>query len=181
MKRIFRILADKRGSSFPLIVVVTLALALIFCGVSEYFRLMVIAQGVRDAVQSAVIATVNDNYDDVYHSVREGYSGAYQPDAGDFEESLDYGDIYSRLDNLLGLSSSGGYHEKRNSDSELEFRIWNLTVDIQNAPLASGDQASDRFEADCTIELEVPVSFAGKLLPSMRITVKTSAGFTPRF
>ena len=181
MRQIKKILLNKRGSSFPLIVAVTLALALIFCGVSEYFRLMVIAQGVRDAVQSAVISTVNDNYDDVYHGVREGYSGAYQPTADDFEESLDYGDIYSRLDSLLGLSSSGGYHEKRNSDGELEFRIWSLSVDIENAPLASGDQASNRFEADCTIELEVPVSFRGKLLPSMRITVKTTAGFVPRF
>lgn len=181
MRRIKRILAGKRGSSFPLIVAVTLALALIFCGVSEYFRLMVIAQGVRDAVQSAVISTVNDNYDDVYHGVREGYSGAYQPTAGDFEESLDYGDIYGRLDKLLGLSASGGYHEKRNSNGELEFRIWSLSVDIENAPLASDDQASNRFQADGAIELEVPVSFAGELLPPMRITVKTSAGFIPRF
>ena len=181
MRRIKRILTGKRGSSFPLIVAVTLTLALIFCGVPEYFRLMVIAQGVRDAVQSAVISTVNDNYDDVYHGIREGYSGAYQPTAGDFEESLDYGDIYSGLDSLLGLSPSGNYHEKCNSDGELEFRIWSLSVDIENAPLASGDQASNRFEADCTIELEVPVSFGGKLLPSMRITVKTTAGFVPRF
>ncbi len=181
MEKFKNILANKRGSSFPLIIAVTLALAIIFCGVSEYFRLMVIAQGVRDAVQSAVISTVNDNYSDVYHGIREGYSGAYQPTAGEFEESLDYGDIYSRLDNLLGLSSSGGYHEKRDSDNALEYRIWDLTVDIQNAPLASGDQASDRFKADCTIALEVPVSFGGELLPSMRITVKTSAGFTPKF
>jgi hypothetical protein len=100
MRRIKRILANKRGTSFPLIVAVTLALAIIFCGVSEYFRLMVIAQGVRDAVQSAVMSTVNDNYDDVYPGVRAGYSGAYPPTAGEFEESLDYGDIYSRLDNL---------------------------------------------------------------------------------
>ena len=59
---------------------------------------MIIAQGVRDAVQDAVISTVNDNYDDVYHGVREGYSGGYQPMADDFEESLDCGDIYNRLD-----------------------------------------------------------------------------------
>ena len=181
MRRIKRILAGKRGSSFPLIVAVTLALALIFCGVSEYFRLIVIAQGVRDAVQSAVISTVNDNYDEIYHGIREGYSGAYQPTAGDFEESLDYGDIYGRLDKLLSLSASGGYHEKRNSDGKLEFRIWSLSVDIENAPLASGDQAPNRFQADGTVKLEVPVSFAGELLPPMRITVKTSAGFIPRF
>ena len=54
-------------------------------------------------------------------------------------------------------------------------------MDIRNAPLASGDQASARFEAVSTILLEVPVSFGGQLLPSMIIKVKTSAGYTPKF
>ena len=52
---------------------------------------------------------------------------------------------------------------------------------IRNAPFASSDQVSARFKADSTIMLEVPVSFGGKLLPPMRIKVKTSAGYTPRF
>lgn len=180
-RKIKRILRDNRASSFPFIIAITLSLVIIFCGISEYFRLMIVAQGVRDAVQTAVITVVNDNYDDVYHGVREGYSGAYQPIAEDFEESLDYGYIYDRLDGILGLSYSGGYHEKRTSDSKLEFRVWGLSVDIRNAPFASGDQSSARFEADSTIMLEVPVSFGGKLLPPMRIKVKTSAGYTPRF
>lgn len=181
IKNLTRILKDKKASSFPFIIAITLSLVIVFCGISEYFRLVIVAQGVRDAVQTAVISTVNDNYDDVYHGVREGYSGAYQPIAEDFEESLDYGDIYDRLDSILGLSYSGGYHEKRTSDSKLEFRVWGLNVDIRNAPFASGDQSSARFEADSTIMLEVPVSFGGKLLPPMCIKVKTSAGYTPRF
>ena len=185
--KIKQILREKCGSGFPLIIVITLSLVIIFTGISEYFRLMIVAQGVRDAVQAAVISTVVENYDDVYHGVREGYSGAYQPYAGDFEETLDYGDIYDRLDGILGLSSSGAgspggsYHEKRTPDGKLEFKVWNLDVDIRNAPLASGDQASARFQADSTILLEVPVSFGGKLLPPMTIRVKTSAGYTPKF
>ena len=181
MEKIKRIFKDKNGSGFPLIIAITLSLLIVFTGISEYFRLMIVAQGVRDALQAAVISTVNDNYDDVYHGVREGYSGAYQPIAEDFEESLDHGDIYNRLDGILGLSYSGGYHEKRTSDGKLEFKIWNLDVDIRNAPFASSDQVSARFKADSTIMLEVPVSFGGKLLPPMRIKVKTSAGYTPRF
>ncbi len=181
MQRIKKILLNKRGTSFPLIIAITLALTIIFCGISEYFRLMIVAQGVRDALQAAVISTVNDNYDDVYHGVREGYSGAYQPIADDFGESLDYGDIYDRLDSILGLTYSGGYHEKRTSDSKLEFKVWNLSVDIRNAPFASGDQTAARFEADSTIMLEVPVSFGGKLLPPMRINVKNTAGYIPKF
>lgn len=181
MQKIRQTLKDKRGSSFPLIVAVTLCLVIIITGISEYFRLMIIAQGVRDAVQDAVISTVNDNYDDVYHGVREGYSGGYQPVADDFEESLDYGDIYNRLDTILGLKQSGGYHIKAISDNKMEFRIWNLDVDIRNAPIRAGDIASLRFKIDCTIMLEVPVSFGGKLLPSMKIKIKTSGGYTPKF
>ena len=82
MSRFKQAIRDCRGISFPLIIAVTLSLVILLCGVSEYLRLLIVAQGVRDAVQEAVISTVNDNYDDVYHGVREGYSGAYQPMAG---------------------------------------------------------------------------------------------------
>lgn len=180
-KKIRRILQGRSGTAFPLIIAIALVLVILFAGISEYLRLLIVAQGVRDAVQASVISTVVENYDDVYHGVREGYSGGYQPMAEDFEESLDYGDIYGRLDGVLGLAYSGGYHEKRTPDDKLEFRVWNLTVDIRNAPFAGGDNPSARFEADCAIRLEVPVSFGGRLLPPMRMTVRTSAGYTPRF
>lgn len=181
MSRFKQAIRDRRGISFPLIIAVTLSLVILLCGVSEYLRLLIVAQGVRDAVQEAVISTVNDNYDDVYHGVREGYSGAYQPLSGDFEESLDYGDIYGRLDDILGLTYRGGYHTQYTDDGDMEFRVWGLDVEIRNAPFASGDSAGDRFLADCEIELEVPVSFGGELLPPMRMTVQVSAGYTPRF
>lgn len=117
----------------------------------------------------------------MYHGVREGYSGAYQPMAGDFEESLDYGDIYGRLDALLNLTNQSGYHVQYTEDGKMEFRVWDLSVDLQNASFASADSAGNRLAADCEIELEVPVSFGGRLLPPMRMTVKVSAGYTPRF
>lgn len=181
LNKLKRILKDKRGSSFPLIIAVTLSLVIIFVGISEYFRLMIIAQGVRDTMQDAVISTVNDNYDDIYHGVREGYSGGYQPMEDDFEESIDYGEIYGRLDTVLGLNQSGGYHIKTAENENIEFRIWNLDVDIKNAPISSADSENNRFKIDSSIKLEVPVSFGGKLLPSMKINVKTSAGYTPKF
>ena len=125
MEKLKHILKNKSGSGFPLIITVTLSLVIIFTGISEYFRLMIVAQGVRDAMQAAVISTVVENYDDVYHGVREGYSGAYQPIAQDFEESLDYGDIYDRLGNVIGLSYRGGYHE-----NALPTASWNSRYGI---------------------------------------------------
>ena len=62
--------------------------------------------------------------------------------AGDFEESLDYGDIYGRLDDILGLTYRGGYHTQYTEDGGMEFRVWGLDVEIRNAPFASGDSAA---------------------------------------
>lgn len=179
--KICDIIRNKKGMSFPLIVAVTLALVIVFCGISEYIRLMIIAQGVRDAVQSAVISTVNDSYDDVYHGVREGYSGAYQPTADDFEESLDYGDMYGRLDQLLGLRQENGYHVKC-AGNAVEFRLSGLSVDLDNMPLAPvSPNNSKGFLADATITLEVPVSFGGKSLPPMKINLKVQAKYMSIF
>lgn len=181
VKKVCKALTNSKGSGFPLAVAVTLCLVMIFTGISEYFRLMIVAQGVRDALQDAVISTVSDNYDEVYHGVREGYSGGYQPIDSDFEESVDYGDIYDRMDRILGLDQSGEEHIKVTSEGKQEFKIWNLEIEIRNAPLAGGDIEGQRFEIDSYIMLEVPVSFAGRLLPSMKIKVKNSAGYTPKF
>ena len=111
-KKIRRLLQDRRGVSFPLVIAVTLSLVILLCGVSEYFRLNIIASGVKEALQDAIIVTVNDNYADVYHGVREGYSGGYQPDGESFSYSVNTGDIYSYMDSTLGTEEIGGKHIK---------------------------------------------------------------------
>jgi len=177
----YDILKNNKGTSFPLIIAVALVLLMVLCGAAEYIRLAIIAQGVRDAVQSAVISTVNDSYDDVYHGVREGYAGAYMPSADEFEESLDYGDIYGYLDELLGLRYEGGYHVKYAGDG-LEFKLSRLSVNLENMPLAPGSPNNSRgFLADAVIRLEVPVRFGGKLLPPMVINLKAQAKYMPLF
>ena len=49
MKRLICCLKDKRRSSFPFVVAVTFVLMLIMCGFLEFYRLKIIANGVRDA------------------------------------------------------------------------------------------------------------------------------------
>lgn len=86
------------------------------------------------------------------------------------------------MDTILGLTVDHEYHKKITKDkNNIQFKIWNLDVDIQNAPFASGDQDSRRFKINSSVNLEVPVSFGGKLLPPMHIKVENSAGYTPKF
>lgn len=174
-----KVLLNKDGNGMPLGVAVTLALLMLILVVIQFARLMIICAGVKDAMQEAVISTVNDNYADVYHAVREGYAAGYQPTDSSFEESLNYGDIYGRLDGLLGLQEDGGYHCKVGTDGTTEFRITDLQVYIHNAGLASGDTSS--FEAEASVRLAVPVSFLQNVLPDMVITVRCKAAYTPKF
>ena len=184
-RKIRNILKSEQAASFPMTIGIVLALIILLCGISEYFRLQVIAAGVREAVDDAIISTVNDNYAGVYHGVREGYSGNYMPFGTEgWEETLDVGDIYGYLDDTIGTTLQGGRHVKYGDDGnqELEFAIDRLDVTIRNAPLAPSDpENAQRFEADALVRLEVPVRFGGRLLPSMFITLKVQAGYIEVF
>ena len=170
---------NNRGNSYPLAVAIVLVLLMILLLMGEFFRLNIISHGIKEALQDSVISTVTENYDDVYHGVREGYSGAYQPDGNSFSSSIDYGDIYDRLDNNLGLRSSGGKHIKYSGES-MEFYVSNLKVRIQNAPYARSDN-SQRFKIESYLDVYFPILFIDKLLPPLQLKIKTTAGYTPIF
>ena len=98
-----------------MILAIVLVLLMLFCAIAEFSRLWIIAQGVKEAAQQAVISTINDNYDDVYHAVREGYAAGWYPDGtGRWDESVDTGDVYGQLSETLGLeNTAGGYRKSR--------------------------------------------------------------------
>lgn len=181
MTRLINCFRDKKGSSFPLIIAITLALVIIMCGILEFFRLNIIASGVKEAVQDAIIITVNDNYANVYHGVREGYSGGYLPDGSSFSYSVDTGDVYGHMDSTLGTTVESGKHMKYSGDV-VEYKLSGLEVTVRNAPRAPYSPSNvQHFEADAVILLEVPVQFGGKQLPPMKIKLKVQAGYTEVF
>ena len=162
-----------------MVIAVTLCLLMLFLVIAEYFRVNIIVQGVRDAVQQAVIATVNENYDDVYHSVREGYAAGWFPEGdGEWSESIDTGDIYGSLSYILGLTTDGEDYMKY-AGGTLEYTLSDLSVRISNNSLASGQ--SEGYLATATLYLEVPMSFAGKLLPPAQLDLRVDAKYVPKF
>lgn len=178
LKKLPGLWKDKSGSMFPLAVAVTIGMLLIILGVSEYMRLVITAAGIKDAMESAVISTVNDNYAEVYHGVREGYAAGYEPDGEGFVAVVDYGDIYGRLCFLLGLEEDGNGYVRINNGGEREYRLSGLRVDIPNTALAS---PGGTYYADARITMEVPVRFAGKIVSNLSINLKVRAAYKEKF
>lgn len=173
-------LINQNGNGLPLAAAVSLCLLMIMLGIMEYSRLMIISSGVKDAMQEAVISVVNDNYNEIYHSVREGYAAGYEPWGGSFEESVDEGDVYGRLGDLLGLDYEGSYLVGRLPDGKTELKISQLSIEIPNSNLAPTDSGKS-YEVITTVRLEVPVSFLQKNIPDMSIKLRTKAAYTPKF
>jgi hypothetical protein len=171
-------LQKRSGEGTPMILAITLILLILFCAVAEYSRLWIIAQGVREATQQAVISTVNDNYDDVYHAVREGYAAGWFPNDTGWSESVDTGDIYGHLTSTLGLTVEDGRYVKY-ADGQPEFTLSNLSVTVQNNPLSSG--VSQGYRAIAQMELEVPVQFLDSLLSPVQIILHVEAKYVPLF
>ena len=167
------------GEGTPTTLAIVLALLMLFCAIAEFSRIWIISQGVKEAAQQAVISIVNDNYDDVYHSVREGYAAGWYPDGtGGWDESLDTGSVYRQLSTILGLQNAGyGFYKKANG--EVEYTITGITVELDNNGLQSGQ--SEGFSALVEIHLQVPIRFLGNLLPSASMTLHTEAKYMPLF
>ncbi len=178
-RKMREILKDKRGDSTPVILVLVLALLFLFCAMSEFFRLLIITQGVRDGLQQAVISVAISNYDETYRGVREGYSGGYRLLGEQWVEDMDYGDVYYYLDNLLGTKRNGNYHVKE-QEKGYEYRLSDLHVEIKNTELAP-ENTFENFEADVRFTIEIPLSFGWEMVLPLMMELRTRATYMPKF
>ena len=97
MKKLMKLLQSRSGQGAPLILAVVLVCLLLSCVVFEYMRLLIVAQGVRDAAQSAIVDVAAENWDEAYPGLREGYSGGYQLSGSSWYENVSNGNVYDRM------------------------------------------------------------------------------------
>lgn len=174
-----KILKSKEGNSTILTISIILTILLITLVVSEFFRIVIIVSGIREALQSAVISVSISNYDEVYSGLREGYSGGYIYENNSWCEKLDYGDVYNRLDELLGTEEINDKHIK-GDENNFEFRLSDLKINIDNTSFAP-NSGNKKFHADIYIKTEIPFQFFNDISPNIKLKIKTSAEYLPKF
>ena len=180
MRKFLHRLKSKKGFSGPWVVVVALIGIMLFTVISQYIRLMTIAAGVKDAVQSAVISASVSNWANVYPCIREGYAGGYRYSNGAWNQRMTSGNIYGRLSALLGLRYSGGKYVSVTDG--VEYAVYGLEVHIANSPFAPGNtNGIQEFQATSKITLEVPLSFGADILPPMTVDLVVKSRYMPKF
>ena len=181
MNRLKTLLKDNSGKGAPLILAIVLLCIILSTAVFEYARLIIVAQGVRDSVQSAVIDVATENWDEAYAGLREGYSGGYRLSGSYWYRNVTSGNVYGRLQDVLGLKYNGGKYVKY-SGSQPEYTVSGLSISVANAPLAPSDPNSiSQLTVTGYITVEVPLSFGWGHLPSMKITMNFKSLYVPKF
>lgn len=122
-----------------------------------------------------------DNMKRAYAGLREGYSGGYQLAGSSWSQNVTSGNVYARLQDVLGIEYEGGQYVKYSGEN-LEYRLYDLHLDVENAPLApSVPDGITQLNVTGTITVDVPLSFGFGHLPPMQITMKLNAKYVPRF
>lgn len=181
MTQVKKLIKDKSGTSTLLILAIVLICIILTTTAFEYMRLLIIAEGVKEAAQEAVIDAATQNWDEAYAGLREGYSGGYRLTGSGWNRHLSNGNIYKRLAELLGLNYESRYYVKE-AGSTIEYRIYGLSVTVDNAPLApSNTSGISQLTVTGTITVEVPLSFGWEHLPPMKMTMQFKAVYVPKF
>lgn len=181
MKNSKEILKNQSGQGIPMILAIVLCCLVLACVTFEYMRLMIIAQGVRDSVQSAIVDVATENWDEVYSGLREGYSGGYQFSGSSWSHNITSGNVYTRLQQVLGIKYEDGQYVKY-TGTDLEYRLSNLKLEVENAPLApSVPEGITQLNVTGAITVDIPLSFGFGHLTPLQITMKLNAKYVPRF
>lgn len=174
--RLKSLLKDRSGSTVIIIPFLVLGVLILGTTMWEYSRLNTVAQGSRDAVQTAITQVCTEQYDQLYNGLREGYSGGYRLQSTNWTENVDLININAKIDTKLGTSNG-----TKTNNGKTEYKITGMSVQLHNAPLAPGNtDDTKQFSGTATYTLTVPLSFGWQSLPPMVIPMEVTAGYSPQ-
>ena len=181
MKKIQEVLKSKSGQGVPMILAVVLCCLILACVTFEYMRRGIVARGGRDSVRPAFGDVASENGDKAVAGLRGGSPGGYQFAGSSWSKKFPGGNVYARLQDVLGIEYEGGQYVKYSGEN-LEYRLYDLHLDVENAPLApSVPDGITQLNVTGTITVDVPLSVGFGHLPPMQITMKLNAKYVPRF
>jgi hypothetical protein len=176
---------DKGGSGVINGVIIFLFCMLLLSVAFEYLKVQIIAYGIRDNFERAVLTVASENYNEVYAGFREiEYTGGvYEggPAGGGNIEEIpewlplnDYGNVMDELQELLNLVQMEDDTYVSETDN---YILNNMNVEVR-------DQSSDaggRYEIRGDIRLQVPLYFANIKITDIELPVKIKTAYTPKY
>lgn len=178
--KIHKFLKSKKASSAHSTYIYAIFIILAFCMISfvyeKYLIVFTSAIEVKEAMKEACIYVMTSNWDEIYYSVREGYSGAYGING---EDLIDSERVYNIMAQNLGTTRIGSEYYKLNSGSTSEtiYKYYNIQMNINNTGFKN---TSEKYNIDLKLTFEAPISILSITIPIV-LDLRNKASWIPKF
>ena len=165
----------KRGAAALNIIFITLFCMIIISLTIQYIGSIVMVRNVEEKINQAVIDSVTKNWENVYSSIREGYSAAFVIDESSqiFKELYDVEAVNARIQNHLDLNGN----KKLSPSGKILYTIKNLNVKISNVNFKNNTLD---FLISIKAKVELPFNFFA-LNSSIDIDLKSNSKYSKKF
>lgn len=177
--RLLKKMKENRGSAYFDGIIIFLIIMIIVGVYVEYMRIINLIETSKEAFSRANITLANENYDEIYSSVREqnilggDFEGGNEGELGDdsvpeFFYEEDYGEIMKEMQILLGMIAVDGVKITRFSeDGKEQFSLYDFKSEIKNV-----DKNIDGiYEAYGSMKIQIPFYFLGKKVTEMEFDI----------
>ncbi len=175
----------KDGSGIIDGVIILLFCMLLLSIAFEYLKVQIIAYGIRDNFERAVLTVASENYNEVYAGFREiEYTGGvYEggPAGGGNIEEIpewlplnDYGNVIDELQELLNLEQTEDETYVSENDN---YVVDNMIVEVRDY----SSDAGGRYEIRGVIRLHVPLYFVKIKITDIELPIKIKTAYTPKY
>ncbi len=169
---------DEEGAGvYILLMVFILVILMISSVVFEYMRIKNNLSDVKSSLENSLVSYATDNWDEIYKSTREGYSGGYKLDderSLNWIENLDSSKIKSELISELKLNRL----LEKEVGSEVAYKISDINTYIENVRFK--DTNSNLYIIS-EVTVEIPIIMGFKNSPAFSVKLKARSRYQNKF
>lgn len=174
-----------KGSMTPYVIVFVLVFMMLMAAVWEYQRIYSVLAQVDQSVISAVEGVAQENWDEIYQGVREGYAGAYTKDKliDNWKEIINRKRITEQMKEMIDLKEDVLLLSKVDDQGKLIFSIKPDAMQINIINAEFDDKEGKSLVVEAVNQVEVPFMFLGEMfnIPSITFTRTTRVHYVPKF
>lgn len=174
------------GNMTPYVIVLILVFMMLMAAVWEYLRIYAVLALVDQSVISAVEGVTEENWDEIYQGVREGYAGAYTKDkqVDSWEEIINRKRITEQMKEMIDFKEDGLLLSKVDEEGSLIFSIKPDAMEINVINAEFDDQEGSSLVVEAVNQVELPFMFLSgvfKDIPSITFERTTRCRYVPKF
>ena len=141
----------------------------------KIYTIIILGMRVKETMKEACIYVMTSNWDELFHSVKEGYAGAYNFEG---EELLDADRVYDIMQKELETEKfEGQYVRYGNNLNEVIFKYYDIEMKINNTGFKNID---DSYNIDLKLTFEAPIEILTIKFP-IKVDLKNKARWNAKY